>query len=81
MHIGDKKVPDTCDVLARFQSYPLTDKDMMKVIDNAFLCPGNPDERFVAACKDKGGSLRGARGNGDVIAFIDKSSFTVKSGV
>ena len=53
---------------------------MIKVIDSAFLCTGNPDERFVAACKDKGGSLRGAWGNGDVIAFIDKSSVTDHSG-
>ena len=79
-NVGDKKVPDTCDVLARFRSFPLTDdklSDMIKAIDNAVLCPGNPDEKFVSACKDKGGCVRGARGNGDVVAFIDKSSVTV----
>ena len=82
-YVGDKKVPDTCNVLARFQSSPLTDdklSDMIKAIDNAVLCPGNPDEKFVSACKDKGGCVRGARGNGDVVAFIDKSSVTDHSG-
>ena len=36
-YVGDKKVPDTCNVLARFQSSPLTDdklSDMIKAIDN-----------------------------------------------
>ena len=82
-YVGDKKVPDTCDVLARFRSFPLTDDklpDLIKAIDNAVLCPGNPDEKFVSACKDKGGCVRGARGNGDVVAFIDKSYVTDHSG-
>ena len=43
-YVGDKKVPDTCDVLARFRSSPLTDdklSDTIKAIDNVVLCPGN----------------------------------------
>ena len=54
-YVGDKKVPDMCDVLARFQSSPLTDyklSDIIKAIDNVVLCPGNPDEKFVSACND-----------------------------
>ena len=49
---------------------------LIKAVDNAVLCPDNPDEKFVSACKDKGGYVRGGRGNGDVVAFIDKSSVT-----
>ena len=83
-YVGDKKVSDTCNVLARFRSSPLTDDklsdNMIKVIDNAVLCPGNPDEKFVSACKDKGGSVRGAWGNGDVITSIDNSVVTDHSG-
>ena len=82
-YVGDKKVPDMCNVLARFQSSPLTDdklSDMIKAIDNPVLCPGNPDKKFVSAFKDKGGCVRGARGNGDVVAFIDKSFVTDHSG-
>ena len=82
-YVGAKKVPDTCDVLARFRSSPLTDDKfsyVIKAIDNAVLCPGNPDEKFVSACKDKEGCMRGARGSGDVVAFIDKSSVTDHSG-
>ena len=56
-------------LMTNFQSY-----------DDAVLCPGNPDEKFVSACKDKGGCVRGVRGNGDVVAFIDKSSVTDHSG-
>ena len=81
--VGDKKVPDTCDVLARFQSSPLTMTNfqiLIKAVDNAVLCPDNPDEKFVSACKDKGGYVRGGRGNGDVVAFIDKSSVADHSG-
>ena len=43
-YVGDKKVPSTCDVLARFRSSPLTDdklSDMIKAIDNVVFCPGN----------------------------------------
>ena len=81
--VGDKKVPDACDVLARFRSSPLIDdklSDMIKAVDNAVLCPDNPDEKFVSAYKDEGGCMRGGRGNGDVVAFIDKSSVADHSG-
>ena len=73
-YIGGRKVPATCAVLAKFRSSSLTDDnltDMIKAIDSANLCPGNPDERFVTACKERGGTVRGGRGNGDVIASID----------
>ena len=49
VYVGEKKVPDTCGVLARFQS-PLTDdklSDMIKAIDNADLCPGGVDSSEV----------------------------------
>ena len=82
-YVGDKKVPDMCDVLARFRSSPLADdklSELIMAIDNAVLCPGNPDEKFVSACKDKGGTVKGARGNGGVVAFVDNSLVTDHSG-
>ena len=82
-YVGDKKVPDTCTVLAKFRSSPLTEDkltDVIKAIDSASLCPGNPDEKFVSVCKDKGGAVRGARGNGDIIASIDNSTVVDHSG-
>ena len=33
MHVGDKKVPDRCDVLARFQFSPLTDDKLSDMIN------------------------------------------------
>lgn len=83
-YVGDRKVPDTCGFLARFRSSPpLTDdklSDLIKAIDNAVLCPGNPEEKFVTACKNKGGSVKGEKGNGDVVAFVDNSLVTDHSG-
>ena len=41
VYVGGKKLPETCDVHARFRSSPLTyDKliDMMKATENSDLC-------------------------------------------
>ena len=76
-YVSDKKVPATCEVFARIS--PLTEDkllDIITAINNAFLCPGNPDERFVLAIMEKGGSMKGARGNGDMIVFVDHCSVT-----
>ena len=79
VYVGGKKLPETCDVLARFRSSPLTyDKLTDIIIDNSDLCPGNPDEKFVSVCKDKGRIVRGARG--DIVAYIDNSVDTDRSG-
>ena len=79
MYDCEKKVPDTCAVLSTFQNSPVTEDkllELINVIDNAVLCPGNPDEKFTTAVQDKGGSLRGLRGTGEVVAFIDNSVVT-----
>ena len=45
---------------------------LIKAIDEATLCPGNPDEKFITICQARGGKLKGAGGARDV-AFIDDS--------
>ena len=42
-YVGGKKVPDTCDALARFRSSLSTDEKLsclIKTVNNAVLCPG-----------------------------------------
>ena len=48
-------------------------KEMLTCLNQAVLCPGNPDDDFVALCRKRGGVLRGERGHGDVIASLDDS--------
>ena len=43
-------------------------------IDNAVLCPGNPDAEYVIICRGrKDGKMSGDRGFGQTIAFIHDS--------
>ena len=53
---NDRKVLGTCTVLA---------------IDNAALCPGNQEAKFVLLCRKRGGGITGERENGDVIAVVE----------
>ena len=76
-YVGSKKIPETCSVLSQFSPPTCisTSDDLLrliKVIDEATLCPGNPDEKFITICQARGGKLKGAGGAGDV-AFIDAS--------
>ena len=82
VYIGHTKVPADCDILSRFLSYlPASElSDLIRCVENAVLCPVNPDENFVSVCKAKGGVAKGERGHGDVVAFIDNSPFTDHSG-
>ena len=73
--VQDHKVDDSCDVLSHFpQTFETSNQISMvvKSVDRAFICPGNPDQRFVDVCQSKGGTISGQSGNGDTVAFIDK---------
>ena len=73
--IREHRVPDTCSVLAHFPQTLETSNQISAVVETvnqAFICPGNPDQKFVDVCQNKGGTLNGQRGNGDPVAFIDK---------
>ena len=41
--------------------------------DDAVLCPGNPEHKFIAICQARGGAIKGERGCGDIVAFVDHS--------
>ncbi len=69
-----EKIPPSNAVLATFPQNitPSTLQSLILSIDNAVLCPGNPDEDFVSVCKGKkDGKMSGERGFGQTIAFID----------
>ena len=51
---------------------PSTLQSLIVAIDNAFLCPGNPDKNLIGICKGrKDEKMSGNRGFGQTIAFID----------
>ena len=73
--VQDRKVADSNNILDQFpQTFETSDQVSMLVelVDQAFICPGNPDQKFVDICQSKGGTINGLRGNGNPVAFIDK---------
>ena len=83
VNILDKLVPVTCKALS---TLPLTIKtpsaveDVIRTIDNAALCPGNPEVKYIEIYDKKGGEVKGERGNGDRVAFIDNTPVMTSSG-
>ena len=67
---------ESSEVLAKFPEYLPPDRyiELVCAVDEAALCPGNPEERYVNICKKKGGMIRGERGHGDVVAYIDNTT-------
>ncbi len=72
----DKQVPATCEALEKYTGcLPLEQHaEMVHTVNKAVLCPGNPEDKFVDIFKKKGGTMKGDRAHGDVVAYIDKST-------
>ena len=82
-YICNKVVPVTCKALSTFPitiTTPNTILDIIRIIDNAVLCPGNPEPHFIDIYKRKGGEVKGERGNGETVAFVDGTPVTTTSG-
>lgn len=77
------KVSATCNILTEFPQ-TITDsrtvQRLLERVDQAVICPGNPEDVFVAVCKKRGGTIKGQRGHGDTVAFIDESPVTDSKG-
>ena len=74
VYVCGKKVPESSSLLMKFPSLMSSSKDLFDIItavDRAVRCPGNHEERFVTLCQQRGGEMKGGRGNRDVIAYID----------
>jgi len=71
--IHSKRVPATCSVFSDIPRVASPDDiaELMKIIDGCTLCPGNADAAFVKLYKSKGGNVRGARGRGEAVAYVD----------
>ena len=81
--IHGTKIPRTCKILSQYPtqiSSALTLSEIIATIDNAVLCPGNPDDKFVEIYDRKGGVVKGERGNGPAVAIIEKAHVEDLSG-
>ena len=67
--VGGKQVPSSSEVLMNLHSSNAV--EVINAVEDAAVCPGNPEESYILACKKRGGSIRGARGDGDVVAIMD----------
>ena len=78
-----RKISQTSPALSRFP--PLltssdTVIDLIHSVDELTICPGNPEETFINVCKKKGGSVKGKRGFGPTVGYIDNTqTCTVRS--
>ena len=83
VHVGDKKVPESCHLLMKSSPCTSSSKvlpNLIRSVDRARLCPGNPEEQFATICHKRGGEMKGERGTGDRIAFIDSTSVVDSKG-
>ena len=73
--IFDKEVPNTCRIFDDFPDHlPLQRQiELVETVHKAAVCPGNPEDRFVSLCKRRGGEVRGERGRGSAVAYIDNN--------
>ena len=65
------KVPIACKVLADFPPAIEASSVVSKLVvcvDQAVVCPGNPETQFVAVCQKRGGTMKRLRGSGDTVA-------------
>ena len=46
-------------------------KNILCEVDQLHACPGNPDADFVEMCEKRGGVIKGDRGHGEVVAYLD----------
>ena len=75
VYLRGVKVPIACKVLADFPPAIEASSVVSKLVgcvDQAVVCPGNPETQFVAVCQKRGGTMKGLRGSGDTVAYIDE---------
>jgi hypothetical protein len=75
VHFHGVKVPAACKVLANFPLVIAAFSVVMKLVqcvDQAVICPGSSDEEFVTLCQKRGGTIKGQRGYGETVVFVDE---------
>lgn len=80
----NREVPATNSLLRRFPDGILPSSgnamQLVHAVHKAVICPGNPEEKFVSMCEKKGGKMKGERGHGDTVAFIDNTAVIDSAG-
>ena len=80
-----QKIPTSNAILSRFPqniTASTTLQALVLAVDTAFFCPGNPEEKYIGACKGrKGEKMSGDRGFGQTIGFIDDRNSHCKNPV
>lgn len=75
-YFNGKRIPVTCNILSKYPP-KITSQGMLSEViaelDRAVLCPGNPDNAFVDIYKKKDGMVKGNRGSGETVAFVDST--------
>ena len=82
-YFNGKRIPVTCSILSKYPPKITSQRMLSEVIaklDRAVLCPGNPDNAFVDIYKKKDGIVKGNRGSGETIAFVDSTPVTSSCG-
>ena len=83
VYVHGVKVPTTCKVLADCPPSIASARSIsviLRCVDKAVICQGNHEEEFVSLCTRRGGTIKGERGKGDTVAFIDNQSVNDSGG-
>lgn len=75
VHFHGVMVLAACKVLANFPLVIAALSVVMKLVqcvDQAVICPGCSDEEFVTLCQKRGGTIKGQRGYGETVVFVDE---------
>ena len=75
VHLRGAKVPASCKVLSGVPPIITTSSLVAKLVQDvnrAVICPGSPEDEFIDVCEKRGGTMKGQRGSGDTVAFVDK---------
>ena len=84
IHYLDREIRKNVPVLSLFHEHIISPGEVVQLIetvDTFSLCPGNPDERFVDFVRERrGGEVKGDRGTGPVVAYIDNTPVTDTQG-
>ena len=76
VYARDKQVPKSCALLEEFAACSSSSSNvstLLRTDDHMILCPGNAEEVYVINCQKRGGEVKGGRGAGETIVYINNS--------
>ena len=82
-YAGSKLIPNSSKMLREIPENISSSNELISVIttlDRATPCPGNMEQESVSIYQAKGGVVKGGRGNGAAVAFVEDHSLMTSSG-